>query len=315
MKSNLDLVNETDNFPYYEDNPEKYTKLRSSYWELHLRGGSGPRGYMPQYVFEKFFEMPWVAAWDMDFGRKTLTPGPGCQEDIIRQELEQAREKGVFEVLKTGWRNELYPIYGHNDPSEKTISMERAGSALFGINSYGVHMTVYLNTTEGMKIWVPRRTKNKQTYGGYLDNTVAGGLCTGEQPFECMIRECAEEASLPEHLVRSNAKPCGTVSYIHIRDERAGGETGLVQPECQHVYDMEVGADVIPKPCDNEVEDFYLLTVKQVQEALAEGQFKPNCALVLLDFFVRHGILKGENEPDYIEIVSRLHRKMPFPTS
>ena len=302
-------------FPYYEDNPEKYTKLSSSYWELHLRGGSGPRGYIPQYVFEKFVEMPWVAAWDMDFDKRTLTPGPGRQEDIIRQELEQAREKGVFEVLKTGWRNELYPIYGYNDPSEKTISMERAGSALFGINSYGVHMTVYVTTAEGMKIWVPRRAKNKQTYGGYLDNTVAGGLSTGEQPFECMIRECAEEASLPEHLVRSNAKSCGTVSYIHIRDERAGGETGLVQPECQHVYDMEVGADVIPKPCDNEVEEFYLLTVKQVQEALAEGQFKPNCALVLLDFFVRHGILTGENEPDYIEIVSRLHRKMPFPTS
>lgn len=302
-------------FPYYEDDSEKYTKLRSSYWEFHLRGGSGPHGYMPQYVFEKFVEMPWVVAWDMDFDKKTLTTGPGRQEDIIRQELEQAREKGVFEVLKTGWRNELYPIYGHNDPSEKTISMERAGSALFGINSYGVHMTVYLNTTQGMKIWVPRRAKNKQTYGGYLDNTVAGGLSTGEQPFECMIRECAEEASLPEHLVRSNAKPCGTVSYIHIRDERAGGETGLVQPECQHVYDMEVGADVILKPCDNEVEDFYLWTVKQVQEALAEGQFKPNSALVLLDFFVRHGILTGENEPDYIEIVSRLHRKMPFPTS
>ena len=270
---------------------------------------------MPQYVFKRFARMPWVNAWDIDTDRKTLTPGPGRQEDIIRQELEQAKKKGVFEVLKTGWRNELYPIYGHNNPSEKTISMERAGSALFGINSYGVHMTVYVNTPEGMKIWVPRRAKNKQTYGGYLDNTVAGGLSTGEQPFECMIRECAEEASFPEHLVRSNAKSCGTVSYIHIRDARAGGETGLVQPECQHVYDMEIGADVIPKPCDNEVESFYLWTVEQVQEALAEGQFKPNCALVLLDFFVRQGILTGENEPDYIEIVSRLHRKLPFPTS
>lgn len=57
-------------FPYYEDNPEKYTKLRSSYWEFHLRGGSGPHGYMPQYVFEKFVEMPWVVAWDMDFDKK-----------------------------------------------------------------------------------------------------------------------------------------------------------------------------------------------------------------------------------------------------
>lgn len=36
--------------------------------------------------------------------------------------------------------------------------------------------------------------------------------------------------------------------------------------------------------------------------------------LVLLSFFVRRGILTPENEPDYIEIVSRLHRRLEFPT-
>ena len=195
------------------------------------------------------------------------------------------------------------------------VSMERAGSALFGINTYGVHMTAYVNTPqEGMKIWVPRRARNKQTYGGMLDNSVAGGLSTGEQPFECLVREAAEEASFSEQLVRSNAKPCGTVSYFHIRDARAGGEAGLLQPECQYVYDMEIGEEVIPKPGDNEVEDFYLWSVGEVKRALAEGQFKPNCAVVLLDFFIRRGILTAENEKDYVEIVSRIHRKLPFPT-
>lgn len=47
---------------------------------------------------------------------------------------------------------------------------------------------------------------------------------------------------------------------------------------------------------------------------MAEGQFKPNCAMVLLDFFVRHAILTPDNEADYAEIVSRLHRKLPFQT-
>ena len=228
--------------------------------------------------------------------------------------LEDARTRDVFQVLR-GWRNEMYPIFGHNKPDETTVSMERAGSALFGINTYGVHMTAYVRTVDGIKIWVPRRAKSKQTYGGILDNTVAGGLATGEQPFECIVREAAEEASFPEALIRSNTKPCGTVSYVHIRDERAGGETGLIQPECQYIYDMEVGSDVIPKPCDNEVEDFYLWTIDEVQKALAEGQFKPNCAVVLLDFFIRHGILTAEDDPAYAEIVSRLHRILPFPTS
>lgn len=237
----------------------------------------------------------------------------GRQEKVIRDTLERAKQKDLFAVLE-GWRNELYPIYGHNDTMETAISLERAASPLFGINTYGVHMTAYLNTPEGLKIWVPRRAKSKQTYGGMLDNSVAGGLSTGEKPFECLIREAAEEASFSEKLVRSKATPCGTVAYVHIRDERAGGETGLIQPECQYIYDIEIDASVVPNPGDNEVEAFHLWTVDEVKEALADGKFKPNCAVVLLDFFIRHGILTAENEPDYLEIASRIHRKLPFPT-
>lgn len=263
--------------------------------------------------------MPWdYDIWKIDKENKTVTPVPKrytqTQTNIIRETLERAAIKDIFQILR-GWRNELYPVHGPYSSRKPMVSMERAGSALFGINTYGVHMTAYVNTPQkGMRIWVPRRAKNKQTYGGMLDNSVAGGLSTGEQPFECLVREAAEEACFSEQLVRSNAKSCGTVSYFHIRDARAGGEAGLLQPECQYVYDMKVGEEVIPKPGDNEVEDFYLWTVDEVKRALAEGQFKPNCAVVLLDFFIRRGILTAENEKDYVEIVSRIHRKLPFPT-
>lgn len=260
--------------------------------------------------------MPWPESWCIDHGpRKRVTIAHmGRQEDIIKETLQRAKKGDTFAVLR-GWRDELYPIYGHNDTINGSISMERAGSALFGINSYGVHMTLYVNTPECLKIWIPRRAKSKQTYGGMLDNSVAGGLSTGETPLGCVMREASEEASLPEQLVRTNVKACGTVSYVHIRDKRAGGETGLIQPECQYVFDLEIGTDIVPKPGDDEVEDFYLWTVEEVKSSLAGGEFKPNCALVLIDFFIRHGILTAENEPDYVEIVSRIHRKLPFPTS
>ena len=300
-------------FPYYEENPEHYLKLMSSYWEFHLQGGGGPHGLMLQMVVEK---MPWGDSWYLDHeaSKRVIVKEMGNQERIIQETLDRARENNLFAVLK-GWRDELYPIHGHNDVEEETISMERAGTALFGINSYGVHMTLYIRTPDGMKIWVPRRTRSKQTYGGMLDNSVAGGLSTGETPLECLIREASEEASLPEELVRSSAKPCGTVSYIHIRDKRAGGETGLIQPECQYIFDMEVSPDTVLIPGDDEVEEFYLWSVDEVKRSLADGQFKPNCAVVLLDFFVRHGILTAANEPDYVEIISRIHRRLPFPTS
>jgi 8-oxo-dGTP pyrophosphatase MutT (NUDIX family) len=147
-----------------------------------------------------------------------------------------------------------------------------------------------------------------------LDNAVAGGIASGESPFESLVRECGEEASLDEELVRTRAKACGTVTYWYIRDERAGGETNLMQPEVQYVYDLELPEGTTPKPGDDEVEEFYLWSVEEVQEAMRKGEFKPNCAMVVLDFLIRHGILTTESERDYIEIVSRLHRKLEFPT-
>ena len=225
--------------------------------------------------------------------------------------LASLRKQSVFKVLD-GWRDELYPIYG---PGRRLIlEMERSATPLFGVVTYGVHMTGFVRTDGGMKIWVPRRSATKQTYPGMMDNTVAGGLSAGEKPSTCVVREAFEEASLPEEVARK-AIPCGTLTYFHVRDSRAGGETGLCQPECQYIYDLEIPPDVIPKPEDGEATDFRLLTVPEVQEALATGQFKPNCALLLLEFFVRHGIVTPENEPDYIEIVSRLHRKLEFPTA
>ena len=317
MRSNIDLVNECDSFPYPEREPEAYAKLISKFWEFRLDDSPTLFGYIPESVV---LAMPWLQSsphWIVDPKARVVTLNPDLDimmsfTDAIAQTLDIARRQKSFEVLG-GWRDELYAIYGHE--SGAPISMERAASPLFGINTYGVHMTVYVQTREGMKIWVPRRSRTKQTYGGMLDNTVAGGLPAGEKPFDALVREAAEEASLPEKLVRENAKQCGTVSYFYIRDDRAGGETDLLQPECQHVYDMEVGSDVVPKPNDDEVETFYLMTIADVILALGRGKFKPNCALVLLDFFIRHGILTPENEPDYIEIVSRIHRRLPFPTS
>ncbi|KAL8730197.1 MAG: hypothetical protein Q9181_004748 [Wetmoreana brouardii] len=314
MKSNLDLVKDCDSFPYHEDDPVAYNKLISSYYQLLVSGTAKPVGYLLPWVVEK---MPWDGRWVVDHDKRLLSPDAqrslsnqfSDENQVIDDTLQKAREMEAFKVLEK-WRNELYTVHG----PDKLVRMERSGSPLFGIITYGVHLTAYTNTNDGLKFWVPRRAK-RMTYGGMLDNTVAGGIATGEQPFECLVREAAEEASFSEDLVRATAKPCGTISYFSFRDERAGGEAGLLQPEVQFVYDMEVGADVVPKPCDDEVQDFRLWTVAEVQDALSKGMFKPNCALLLLDFFVRHGVLTPQNEKCYVEIVSRLHRKLPFPTA
>ncbi|RVX67567.1 hypothetical protein B0A52_08095 [Exophiala mesophila] len=315
--TNLELAKDCDNFPYFSDNPQLYEATVNDYYHFLLEGCPSVLGYVSSKVAERF---PASRHWEIDANKRTVTFQPRDEQGsaisdfesrnaILADYLQSVREQRVFGVLD-GWRSERYPIYGPN--KEILLSMERSATPLFGVVTYGIHMTGYVKTDQGMKIWAPRRALNKQTYPGMMDNTVAGGLTIGELPFDCLVREAEEEASLPADLVRT-AKACGTLTYFHVRDARAVGETGLCQPEVQYIYDLEMPPDIVPKPGDNEAIDFQLLTVEEVQTAMANGKFKPNCAHLLLEFFVRHGIMTAENEPDYLQIVSKLHRRLEFP--
>ncbi|KAJ5194813.1 uncharacterized protein N7498_008251 [Penicillium cinerascens] len=314
-KSNLDLVCECDNFPYYEDNRAAYTESLNNYHAFRVSGCDATLGYVLNSVIDKF---PWSKHWAIDSAAKTLTlltpadADPTLRSKLVAESIGDAVKQGSFEVLK-GWRNENYPVFGPG--GEYLLEMERCASCLFGIVTYGAHMTAYVEDATELKIWVPRRSKDKQTYPSMLDNTVAGGMCTGEKPFECIVREAMEEASLPEDDIRPKITARGCVTYHHVRDPRAGGETGLLQPEVEYVYDLKLDASVVPRPGDNEVEEFKLLSIPEVQEALARGEFKPNCAVIIIDFFIRHGLLTAENEPDYLDIVARLHRRLEYPTA
>ena len=232
------------------------------------------------------------------------------RSQILAKFAAKAREDGRYALLQ-GWRDELYPIYGPD--GDLLLVVERSAAPLFGMVTYGAHCTAYVETDEGLKIWVPRRAKTKETYPSMLDNSAAGGIPSGEMPFEAMVRECEEEASLPEEIVRKSLKQVGCVTFFMTRPSSAGGETGLLQPECFYVFDLKVDAEMILTPADGEAESFELMTIPELQTRMANGEVKPNCILVLLDFFVRHGIITPENEPDFTEIVTRLHRRLPLP--
>ena len=210
------------------------------------------------------------------------------------------------------WRNELFQIPGLEDPQ---VGLERSGSFLFGVVTFGVHCTGYVEGKEGLKIWAPRRARTKPTYGGMLDNTVAGGMAMGDDAFTALVKEASEEASLPAKMVRDRVKACATVSYFHIQAKKEGEESGLLQPTCKYVYDLELPASAVPHAGDDEVEGFKLLTIDQVKQELEQGKFRPSSTLVLLDFLIRHGVITADNEKDYADIIPRLHRRLPFPTN
>jgi hypothetical protein len=110
-------------------------------------------------------------AIDVDHAARTVAafhhqPDEPARSRVVAATMAYWREHKAFDVL-AGWRDELYPVYGPGD--ELLFSIERAASALFGVVTYGVHMTAFVrddSVSHGLKMWVPRRAKGKQTYPG-----------------------------------------------------------------------------------------------------------------------------------------------------
>lgn len=257
----------------------------------------------------------WCERWDVDHVQRVVTLKASNMAErnrILHETLIQERAMDTFKLLRN-WRGEVFPVYGPG--KELVLSIERAAAPLFGVVTYGVQLLAYQDTAEGYKIWVARRAKTKSTFPGMLDSTVGGSLPTGETPFECLVRESEEEASFPPKMTRQMADACGTLNYLCLTDERSGGEIGCFTPEIQFLYEMKVEQDVVPIPGDNEAEEITLMNIEQLKEALAKGEFTPANGCVVLDFFIRHGLLTFENEPDYIEIAARLHRVHDFQTA
>lgn len=193
--------------------------------------------------------------------------------------LRHWRAIDAFPCLR-GWREERYPVYGeartsYHDalswdgvgkqpadgarplPRNMIMTIERSGAELFGIRTFGAHLTGYIVDNGEIKIWVAQRSPTKQTYPGMLDNTVAGGIPCDQTPTEAIIRECAEEAGIPEELAK-RAKPVGAITYN--TTSRLNG----ISPEAQYIYDLELPADFVPKPEDGEVSGFKLCGVEEV---------------------------------------------------
>ncbi|KOS20673.1 Uncharacterized protein ESCO_006805 [Escovopsis weberi] len=294
LKSNLDLICDTDRLPQ-----DVFTLLWTD------EDGPYAIGYVLKRVARELDQAPAElrAGIVIDYDNRTIRLCLGDSTEVERTQMmanlaKYWRDRATFKLLKT-WRNELWPVYDRR--GGLLFSMERAAVGLIGAMRYGVHMTAYVEdktAPHGIRLWIPKRAADKSTYPSMLDNTVAGGLMTGEDPFECIIREADEEASLPEDVVRNNAVCTGTVTYIDVTEARHVGEDDYIYPECEWVYDLKLPADVVPQPKDGEVEEFRLCDVDEVKRDLRLGKFKSNCALVTIDFFIRHGILTEENEPD-----------------
>ena len=223
----------------------------------------------------------------------SLSPNLDSYKDrtnAIATVLGQLRKQGLI----PGWRDELYPIsLGFNSPS--LFDMERAATGLFGVQSYAISVNGFVRLGDDYYIWIGRRSATKETYPGELDIMVGGGHPAGISLRENLIKECCEEAGLPETIAKT-ALPVGGISFC-------SEQCGEIINQFQFVYDLELSTKIIPNNVDGEVESFELLSTTKIMEILYEtDEFMFDSALVIIDFLIRHGHINPEH-PEYTTLV------------
>jgi isopentenyldiphosphate isomerase len=279
-------------------------------YALYLPNDSRPHGYM---LPETVTKMPWSPEFDVQHESRSirlsdssdgLDTAAACN-NAFQKVIDDAIAANIFPSVH-GMHSEMYKIMGAN----QFIHLERFMAPLFGIAARGAHLTAFVNTPDGIKVWVPRRAANLFTYPNMLDTTVAGGVKSDNSPFQCIVAESDEEASLPRDFVVKNVRATGVITYM-----TKSRVTQLIRPDVIYVFDLELPSSMIPVPKDGEVAGFELMSVEEINAAMFRQEFKPNCNLVMIDFFIRHGIVTPDNEEDYVEIAARLRRKLPVPTT
>jgi 8-oxo-dGTP pyrophosphatase MutT (NUDIX family) len=283
-------------------------------YQFLIEGYPGVFGYLIESTVQAF---SWTEHFVVDHEHrsvKLLGDSLTLRSSRAEELLLIAKENDTFKVLRK-WTKTPFPVYGPG--RELVLNVDRCAIPLFGFPTYASHLSVYREDEDGLFIWAARRAPSKSLYPNKLGVTVAGGIQSGETPFECIIREAYEEASLPTDLTRNKARSAGVVTYVTTTDASSisNSDPGLIRAEVQFQYEMKVGPDVVPTVNDGEASDISLYSLDDVKRAIDEGDFTPGNACFILDFFIRHGLVTPENELNYAEIVRRLHRSIGVHTA
>ena len=222
---------------------------------------------------------------------------PSLSEGKLNQLFARFAKDTYEEGLLWSWVGEPFPVKASvTDPTR--FVMERTLTAPLGCLTFGVHLNGYVRTHKGIELWVAKRSEQKPTFPGKLDNMVGGGQPAGLGLFENLLKECFEEAGISETQA-SQSIATGTISYRHT-DGRG------LKRDILYCYDLELPDSFVPVCQDGEVESFERLPIDDVLSLIETTDvFKYNCNLVIIDFAIRHGILTGANTPDYAELCER----------
>ena len=224
---------------------------------LPFRIGSLQVGWVKPRLAEALAEFSGISA---DAAGITLSDGE--QMPAIARQLSDA---GHYR-----WRREDFDIRA--EPEGPVLArLDRGALPSFGVMAVGVHVNGLVRRSDGVHVWIARRAANKLLDPGKLDHIVAGGVPAGLTPAETLVKEAAEEAAIPASLA-GRAVPVARIAYAMDRTEE----------------------DFRPLAADGEVEVFELWPIARVMQTVRDtDDFKFNVNLVLIDLFLREGLVGG----------------------
>ena len=209
-------------------------------------------------------------------GAATTDSRVSIEPDRLQDIARRLADAGQFR-----WRDEVFDVRATAE-GQVLAALDRGALPLFGVRAIGVHLNGLVRRSDGLWLWVARRSADKLLDPGKLDHVVAGGVPAGFTPMATLTKEAKEEAGLGPDLL-DGAEHVGSVAYAMERPE------GL-RRDLLHCYDLYLPASFIPKPCDGEVEAFELWPLSAVYDRVRDtDDFKFNVNLVLIDLFRRLG--------------------------
>ncbi|PQV45913.1 DUF4743 domain-containing protein [Paraburkholderia sp. BL21I4N1] len=221
----------------------------------------------------------WPDVFEIDSKRVTLTA------TFNTVDLRSAALASVIGALAAegripGWRNETYAIRNAFD-APPLAYIERAASRFFGTQTYAVHLNGVVEYADGgaPQLWIARRSDTKATDPGMLDNVVAGGIGWGFGVEATIVKECWEEAGIPEEI----AARATAGRTAHVLQSLPEG----TQAEQIFIYDLALPADFTPRNQDGEVGEHRLARIDEVARWIEEDAMTVDASLATLDCLLR----------------------------
>ena len=238
-------------------------------------------------------------------------------KDSSPVDLDQARTK-VFEKFTnvllecnviSKRHADMYPITNLSKPGGEVLAtINRNAAPYLGITSVGVHLLCYVrdDQDDSVPLWLAQRAANKSHNALRWDPTVAGGQPASMGFFENVVKEAGEEAGIDSDLVAKTAVSTGCLSQMTCKPDGT-----CMKPSLYYTWDMKVDRErFVPRPADGEVAAFELCSAEQLEYEVRHGdRLRPAMILVVTDFLIRHGVITADNEPDYAQILSAMHRE------